>query len=1756
MKAILKSIPVLLTIWLFCFFLAPMVNAAPFDLLIITPEEFMPALIPLRDHKNATGTPTEIITLEDIYRDYRGADEPESIKMAISHYENYNSIKYVMLVGDVDKFPVRWVAYAEPDQPENINYYFPSDLYYADLYNAGAFDNWDYNADGFYGEHLINDLCGADPFSVNVDHVDFHPDVAVGRVPASSMEEVESYVAKVIFYEYATANAADDWFYNMTFLAGKGRRCDPGIIFHDIQNDLGADFLYESYLHNSYYTADPDKPERPCNCTVGESLVDCMDRTGLTSDEIDVFTLADGRIGARPDACLEDIGFLAYHDHTSTIGDYRDVIDNSGKFTITFSDGCGDGGFAGHPPGRMGRFSPVSQNLDYETVDGRRFNVTAFYVPLDTDGDGDNEDYYQIFDCQIDGTAYPITGDHCGGGFFPDMTIVDDFDALGNLETLDRPYFLHPPAPAPLQPAGCDFEFNPESKLFSKNSGSGHETGWVGLVAATKGASFPANGELESLFFKSYTTPHPATGGGTNLGDMWRSMMEYWLDEIFDASGNFFLTGFFNKYSMDHDRWFAPYCAMSLQHAFMYSLFGDPSLRVGGVIGIEDTLPPVTSCPDGSFSNGSGSVEIPLTVTDYGSPPSGVRETMYRINSGWHASTHPTIEIPADGISDGNYTIHFFSEDFLGNTETEKTCSVVIDTTPPRTSILLDGNPPAMVFCVCTAGSGDCSCPAAGCFLDNVEITLNSADYPPPPPVVDPEPTEQWNHTFGGENNEFIYSLAETSGGGYVMAGKTSSSGAGRTDALLVKTDGNGVQEWVMTYGGSESDMVWQVRETADGGYVMAGGTSSSGAGCSDAWLIKTDNAGNEEWSRTFGGPDDDEARAVLETADNGFILAGYTDSLGTARELWLIKTDSHGNEEWSRTFGGNSTQEAWAMERTADGGYVICGHTFSPWPDRDDILVIKTDSAGIEVWSHTFNYPGNDACRDIKQTSDLGYIIAGYAHAEGREDLDGRIIKINADGSEEWNKNIGGFYLDLFNGVTQTLDGGYILAGKKATSHWADYDLWLCKTDGSGNKTWEMALGSTADDKGHDVMQLPDGSYLVAGTTESSGAGEYDGWLVKVEVTTPPPPDYPVSGVDFTEYYLADWDWSLIPTEYSGPFTVRGNGGQTLRYRSIDKAGNAEEYRQYSFCVLENPSSPAGIWRDRIRILAGLKELMAFRMRKDFASQLPPVNFVQYEYSPAVQNPKWITIGIDNDGSDGWQVPWDTTTVANGNYFIRMNVFGFPKGALKQNDPILYQEQLTVIVSNMEDSSYDFFLDGPPKAHRGESIKYEIKFTNKTDGSFYDLNLFCDLDPEFYSGIIVQDGGKLNEKGLPAWYLKELKKNESWIVHFIATARNDILPGTILTSQAVLSTNTVPRLLSDDPDTGESGDYTAVSINLVDGSIGGSIKDVILGTPLHALVTASGPVERQVMTGENGEYLLDALPPGGYLLEVNASGYFYHSPEGPVNVLIDGMGGQVRNDFYLVSGDHIGPEASFLHTADEIVDGNMSVIQGTAYDYSPGSGVSGVEVAIFRHNDRKYWNGTTWQENRKWLPVSGAADWNLSVRDISWNPGLAYTLEARAIDNAGNIGVPKRTTTTAEFRAPRLISPLDGADVQNKPTFVWSYLEDSYYRLQIADNIDFSQPYIDLAYLTLNSFTPAELVPGTWYWRVRASDILLGNSESDWSKIRTVTVQQPCAADYDNDGDVDGKDLAEKMWYMSTDPQELQMFATEFGQTGCQGNN
>ncbi|MBW6483758.1 MAG: T9SS type A sorting domain-containing protein [Vicingaceae bacterium] len=436
------------------------------------------------------------------------------------------------------------------------------------------------------------------------------------------------------------------------------------------------------------------------------------------------------------------------------------------------------------------------------------------------------------------------------------------------------------------------------------------------------------------------------------------------------------------------------------------------------------------------------------------------------------------------------------------------------------------------------------------------------------------QPTIEWEKSYGGSGFEFLYSMQKTADGGYILAGSsvsndgdlTNNQGAG--DYWIVKIDSIGTLEWQKSYGGSEHDEAYSVQQTTDGGYIVAGMSNSNDGDIndhngsvtvSDCWVLRLDNLGNIIWKKSLGGSGSDKAYAIQQTTDGGFIMSGLSSSndgdvsvyLGGFWDYWVVKLDAFGNIQWEKSLGGNGNDAAFSVYQSNDGGYIIAGGSNSTNGHITnnkggfDYWVVKLDNLGNIQWDKSYGGSGGDFAYSIKQTNDGGFIIYG-----DRGSLDGDlvncngtnstwVVKIDNFGNIEWgsclNINIGGGSFPLIrsnDGVYLSNDGGYLFVSHLSGSYWVG------KLSGSGGLLWSKTLGGSNFDESKAIIQNSDGSYLVAGHTNSSDGdvslnkGMTDFWVVKLSA---------VVSIDEIENTPLT---TIFPNPTNGIFTISSTEG------------------------------------------------------------------------------------------------------------------------------------------------------------------------------------------------------------------------------------------------------------------------------------------------------------------------------------------------------------------------------------------------------------------------------------------------------------------------------------------------------------------------------------------------------------------------------------------------------------------------------------
>lgn len=378
--------------------------------------------------------------------------------------------------------------------------------------------------------------------------------------------------------------------------------------------------------------------------------------------------------------------------------------------------------------------------------------------------------------------------------------------------------------------------------------------------------------------------------------------------------------------------------------------------------------------------------------------------------------------------------------------------------------------------------------------------------------TTEPTVVVTWQRTFGGGLEDRGEAVARVNGG-YAAAGWSISFGPGGADFYLVKVNDSGRALWQEQYGGAADDLSRALVVADDGGLVMAGVTSSFGAGGTDMYLVKADANGQFLWDTTFGGAFDEEAFAILKTSDGGFLITGSSVTIGggALKAGYVVKTDANGTYQWDAgsqlSFPLNDIIGYDAIE-TPDGGYLIIGETIPLLSGWSQVYLARLDSAGTKLWDRDYGGQVNDRGKSVVIASDGDFVIVGSTTSFGAVGWDIYAMRVSASGDTvRWQKNYGGSMDDHGERVIATSDGGFVIIGSKqfmsgspqpGLPPGSGFQMYLMKIDGSGAMLWDRTYGGLEFESGRQALIAADGGYVLIGVTMSAGAGRQDMFLLK----------------------------------------------------------------------------------------------------------------------------------------------------------------------------------------------------------------------------------------------------------------------------------------------------------------------------------------------------------------------------------------------------------------------------------------------------------------------------------------------------------------------------------------------------------------------------------------------------------------------------------------------------------------------------------
>ena len=379
--------------------------------------------------------------------------------------------------------------------------------------------------------------------------------------------------------------------------------------------------------------------------------------------------------------------------------------------------------------------------------------------------------------------------------------------------------------------------------------------------------------------------------------------------------------------------------------------------------------------------------------------------------------------------------------------------------------------------------------------------------------VITPTLPKTWQAEFGGTGDEQVISILQVNGGGYIGTGYTTSETIGLRDIYVFKLSEDGVLVWENMYGGTGNDEGLCIQKTNDGGYIVAGYTTSS-SNDEDVYVVKLDQDGESEWGKTYTNPGNDRANCIQETADGNYVITGFTTVTVTANSLnssnvdvLFLKIDEDGDILSQKRFGGTRKDEGKWIQQTRDGGYIIAGFTNSFGVGQNDVYIIKMDSNDYYQWDKTYGSTGNDEANCIVQTADGNYVFAGSRGiTSGKSKL--YVAKISSTGQHDilWNKSYGENYLNSAYSIQKTDGGDYILAGVKnfrATNikpATVTGDAYILKLNPMGNKIWERTYSMGELSEAFSIHKTNDGGYIVGGTTKESCDDPGNAYVLKLD--------------------------------------------------------------------------------------------------------------------------------------------------------------------------------------------------------------------------------------------------------------------------------------------------------------------------------------------------------------------------------------------------------------------------------------------------------------------------------------------------------------------------------------------------------------------------------------------------------------------------------------------------------------------------------
>jgi hypothetical protein len=354
-----------------------------------------------------------------------------------------------------------------------------------------------------------------------------------------------------------------------------------------------------------------------------------------------------------------------------------------------------------------------------------------------------------------------------------------------------------------------------------------------------------------------------------------------------------------------------------------------------------------------------------------------------------------------------------------------------------------------------------------------------------------------WKKTYGGSGDNRVYCMVNFGGGGFLIAGSSTSVVPGRTVGLLVRISSDGDLVWNQTYV-TQSGCELRKIVSLDNGFLIVGNIFLA-ADKITGWILRIDASGNELWNRTLGGIGINKLFTAVVGFD-GYILAGLTYPNGSvSSNAWIIKTDFQGSIMWNNTYGSSQESGFHSILAVENEGFVVAGYTASASGGDNDFWLVKINNDGAILWNKSYGGPKRDVAYDLSKAKD-GYVLVGETFSLGEGDADSLVVKTDFSGNLVWEQAYGGNNFDHSSAVIQSNDEGYIIAGTTFSYGAGNRDFWVFKINDKGEVQWSLTQGDSDYEEAYAVLQVSQTSYVIAGW-KGLGVGHYDFYVIKINV-------------------------------------------------------------------------------------------------------------------------------------------------------------------------------------------------------------------------------------------------------------------------------------------------------------------------------------------------------------------------------------------------------------------------------------------------------------------------------------------------------------------------------------------------------------------------------------------------------------------------------------------------------------------------------